>query len=43
MDIISIPKTGENYRLLYDTKGTYRVTTSLGTTHNHPDKAVTQT
>jgi hypothetical protein len=24
MDIISIPKTGENYRLLYDTKGTYR-------------------
>ena len=24
MDIISIPKTGENYRLPYDTKGTYR-------------------
>ena len=30
MDIISIPKTGENYRLLYDTKGTYRATTLLG-------------
>uniref|UniRef100_A0A452Y135 RNA-binding S4 domain-containing protein n=1 Tax=Aegilops tauschii subsp. strangulata TaxID=200361 RepID=A0A452Y135_AEGTS len=25
MDIISIPKTGENYRLLYDTKGRFRL------------------
>ena len=43
MDIISIPKTGENYRLLYDTKGTYRATTLLGTRHDHPSKAVTRT
>nr|CAA75242.1 ribosomal protein S4 [Oryza sativa Japonica Group] len=25
MDVISIPKTGENYRLLYDTKGRFRL------------------
>jgi ribosomal protein S4E len=43
MDIISIPKTSENYRLLYDTRSTYRVTTLLGTRHEHPSKAVTRT
>ncbi|KAL6627858.1 hypothetical protein ACP70R_031584 [Stipagrostis hirtigluma subsp. patula] len=25
MDVISIPKTGENYRLIYDTKGRFRL------------------
>jgi small subunit ribosomal protein S4e len=25
MDVISIPKTNENYRLLYDTKGRFRL------------------
>ncbi|KAG0537685.1 hypothetical protein BDA96_03G169900 [Sorghum bicolor] len=25
MDVISIPKTGENYRILYDTKGRFRL------------------
>jgi len=24
-DVISIPKTGENYRILYDTKGRFRL------------------
>src|SRR3954462_3679801 len=43
MDIISIPKTSENYRLLYNTRSTYRVTTLLGTRHDHPSKAATRT
>uniref|UniRef100_A0A452YYL6 Small ribosomal subunit protein eS4 central region domain-containing protein n=1 Tax=Aegilops tauschii subsp. strangulata TaxID=200361 RepID=A0A452YYL6_AEGTS len=25
MDVVSIPKTGENFRLLYDTKGRFRL------------------